>query len=96
MHGQGRDGGPEGAVVPGDDRLGRVHGRQRREVSSRSAACGGWWCWRAAATSSRGFGIPERTAKRTGGKTATIKIEVGGDMEKLTKEPTTDYIIVVR
>jgi uncharacterized iron-regulated protein len=44
----------------------------------------------------RGFGIPERLAKRTGGKTATIKIEVGGDMEKLTKEPTTDYIIIVR
>src|SRR5262249_40276781 len=44
----------------------------------------------------RGFGIPDRTAKRTGGKTATIKIEVGGDIEKLTKEPTTDYIIVVK
>ncbi len=44
----------------------------------------------------RGFGIPDRAAKRTGGKTATIKIEVGGDMEKLTKEPTTDYIIVVK
>jgi uncharacterized iron-regulated protein len=44
----------------------------------------------------RGFGIPDRMAKRTGGKTATIKIEVGGDLDKLTKEPTTDYIIVVR
>ena len=44
----------------------------------------------------RGFGIPDRMTKRTGGKTATIKIEVGGDLEKLTKEPTTDYLIVVR
>ena len=44
----------------------------------------------------RGFGIPDRLAKRTGGKTATIKIEVAGDMEKLKKEMTTDYVIVVR
>ncbi len=44
----------------------------------------------------RGFGIPDRMAKRTGGKTATIKIEVGGDLEKLSKEATTDYVIVVR
>ena len=44
----------------------------------------------------RGFGIPERTVKRTGGKAATIRIEVGGDVEKLAAEPTTDFILVVR
>jgi uncharacterized iron-regulated protein len=44
----------------------------------------------------RSFGIPERTVKRTGGKAATIHIEVGGDIEKWAMEPTTDYLIVVR
>jgi uncharacterized iron-regulated protein len=44
----------------------------------------------------RGFGIPDRAAKRTGGKTATIKIEVGSDIEKLSKEPTTDYVVIVK
>ncbi len=44
----------------------------------------------------RGFGIPERTVKRTGGKAATIGVEVGGDVEKLVAEPTTDFVIVVR
>jgi uncharacterized iron-regulated protein len=44
----------------------------------------------------RGFGIPERTVKRTGGKAATIGVEVGGDLKKLTAEPTTDFLIVVR
>ena len=44
----------------------------------------------------RGFGIPDRTVKRTGGKAATIRVAVGGDVEKLTKEETTDYVIVVR
>jgi uncharacterized iron-regulated protein len=44
----------------------------------------------------RGFGIPERTAKRTGGKAATIHVEVGGDLEKLSAEPTTDFLIIVR
>ena len=43
----------------------------------------------------RGFGIPERTVKRTGGKAATVRVEVGGDVEKLG-EATTDYVIVVR
>jgi uncharacterized iron-regulated protein len=44
----------------------------------------------------RGFGIPERAARRTGGKAATVRIEVGGDLEKLSRDMTTDYLIVVR
>ena len=44
----------------------------------------------------RGFGIPTRAAKRTGGKAATVRIEVGGDLEKLAAEPTTDYVVVVK
>jgi uncharacterized iron-regulated protein len=44
----------------------------------------------------RGFGIPARAAKRTGGKAVTVRIEVGGDPDKLLAEPTTDYLIVVR
>ena len=43
----------------------------------------------------RSFGIPDRAAKRTGGKAMTVRIEVGGEIEKLMKEPTTDYLIVV-
>ena len=44
----------------------------------------------------RGFGIPARAAKRTGGKAATVRIEVGGDVEKMAEEPTTDYVVVVK
>jgi len=44
----------------------------------------------------RGFGIPARAAKRTGGKAVTVRIEVGGDLEKMAAEPTTDYVVVVR
>jgi uncharacterized iron-regulated protein len=44
----------------------------------------------------RGFGIPNRTVKRTGGKAATVKIEVNGDLQKLAAEGAADFIIVVR
>ena len=44
----------------------------------------------------RGFGIPMRAARRTGGKAATVRIEVGGDLEKLAAEGTTDYVVVVK
>jgi uncharacterized iron-regulated protein len=44
----------------------------------------------------RGFGIPERTVKRTRGQAATVHIEVGGDIEKVAKEAETDFVIVVR
>jgi aminopeptidase N len=44
----------------------------------------------------RGFGIPLRAARRTGGKAATVRIEVGGDLDKLTADATTDYVVVVK
>jgi uncharacterized iron-regulated protein len=44
----------------------------------------------------RGFGIPMRAARRTGGKAATVRIEVGGDLDKLAAEGTTDYVVVVK
>jgi uncharacterized iron-regulated protein len=44
----------------------------------------------------RGFGIPMRAARRTGGKVATVRIEVGGDLDKLAAEATTDYVVVVK
>jgi uncharacterized iron-regulated protein len=43
-----------------------------------------------------GFGIPNRTVKRTGGKAATVKIELNGDLPKLAAEAAADFIIVVR
>jgi uncharacterized iron-regulated protein len=42
----------------------------------------------------RGFGIPHRAVKRTGGRAATVKITYG-DM-KMSGEPTTDYVLIVR
>ncbi len=44
----------------------------------------------------RGFGIPLRAARRTGGKAATITIVVGGDLDQLAAEPTADYVVVVK
>jgi uncharacterized iron-regulated protein len=44
----------------------------------------------------RRFGIPDRAAKRTGGKAATIHISVDGDVEKLAAEAPADFIIVVK
>jgi uncharacterized iron-regulated protein len=44
----------------------------------------------------RGFGIPMRAARRTGGKAVTVRIEVGGDLDKLAAEATTDYVVVVK
>jgi uncharacterized iron-regulated protein len=44
----------------------------------------------------RGFGIPERTAKQTGGQVATVHVEVGGEPAKAFAEPVADYIIVVK
>jgi uncharacterized iron-regulated protein len=43
-----------------------------------------------------GFGIPDRAARRTGGKVATVRVEVGGDIKKLKAEPLADFIIVVK
>jgi uncharacterized iron-regulated protein len=44
----------------------------------------------------RGFGIPNRAAKQTGGKVATVHVEVGGDPAKAFAEPLADYVIVVK
>jgi uncharacterized iron-regulated protein len=41
----------------------------------------------------RGFGIPMRTARRTGGKVLTVKIVVG---DAAPTEPVTDFVVVVR
>lgn len=41
-----------------------------------------------------GFGIPDRAARRTGGKAVTIRIEIGGDPEKALANPVTDYLVV--
>jgi uncharacterized iron-regulated protein len=43
----------------------------------------------------RGFGIPARAAKRTGGKAATIHIAVGGNAKKATAEPVADFMVLV-
>jgi uncharacterized iron-regulated protein len=43
-----------------------------------------------------GFGIPDRAARKANGKAVTVRIETGGDIEKLIREPTTDYLIVIR
>lgn len=44
----------------------------------------------------RGFGIPARAAKRTGGRAATVHIAVGGDVRALAADPPADFIVVVR
>jgi uncharacterized iron-regulated protein len=44
----------------------------------------------------RGFGIPDRAAKETGGKAATVHVAVGGDPAKEFAEAVADYIIVVK
>ncbi len=44
----------------------------------------------------RGFGIPMRAERRTGGKAATITIVAGGDLEKLAADPTADYVVATR
>jgi uncharacterized iron-regulated protein len=44
----------------------------------------------------RGFGIADRAAKRTGGKAVTVRVEVGGDLEKIKKDPAADYVVMVR
>ena len=45
----------------------------------------------------RGFGIPDRAAKRTGGKAATVGVAIGEEAaKKMIAEPLTDYIVVVK
>lgn len=44
----------------------------------------------------RGFGIPLRAAKRTGGKAATVHVEVSAEPKKAVAEPVADFIVVVQ
>jgi hypothetical protein len=44
----------------------------------------------------RGFGIPDRAAKRIKGKVATVRVEVGGDLAKLSAKPLADFVVVVK
>ncbi|MCH8048345.1 MAG: ChaN family lipoprotein [Planctomycetes bacterium] len=44
----------------------------------------------------RGFGIPRRTVKRTGGKVVTVSIVAGADVHKALAKPTTDFIIMLK
>jgi uncharacterized iron-regulated protein len=44
----------------------------------------------------RGFGIAARAAKRTGGKAVTVRVEVGGDLNKIKADPAADYVVIVK
>jgi aminopeptidase N len=44
----------------------------------------------------RGFGIPARAVKRTGGKVATLRVEVGGDLDKVLTDPAADFVLIVK
>lgn len=44
----------------------------------------------------RGFGIPARTVKRTGGRFAVVRVETGADLDKLTADPAADFIVIVQ
>lgn len=44
----------------------------------------------------RGFGIPARAARRTGGKALTVRILVGGDLAKVAADPAADFVVLVR
>lgn len=44
----------------------------------------------------RGFGIPARAVKRTGGKAITVSIVVGAKPETAVADPVTDFVLVVK
>jgi uncharacterized iron-regulated protein len=44
----------------------------------------------------RGFGIPDRAKKRTGGKVLTVRIVLGGDVGKVTADPAADFVVLVQ
>ncbi len=44
----------------------------------------------------RGFGIPQCTVKRTGGKAVTVKIELGRTREQTPDDGVADFMIYVR
>jgi uncharacterized iron-regulated protein len=43
----------------------------------------------------RNFGIPDRAGKR-GPKTVSVHVQVGGDLEKVKKDPPADFVLIVR
>ncbi|MFO0930332.1 MAG: ChaN family lipoprotein [Gemmataceae bacterium] len=44
----------------------------------------------------RGFGIPQRAAKRSGGKVLTVRIVHGGDVAKVSADPAADFVVFVQ
>jgi uncharacterized iron-regulated protein len=44
----------------------------------------------------RGFGIPDRAARQTGGQAATVHLSVGGDLAKLRTEAPADFVVIIR
>jgi uncharacterized iron-regulated protein len=44
----------------------------------------------------RGFGIPHRAARRTGGKVVTIHLRQGGEVDKVKADPPADFVLIVR
>ena len=44
----------------------------------------------------RGFGIPARAAKRTGGKALTVRILLGGDPAKVAADPAADFVLIAQ
>lgn len=44
----------------------------------------------------RGFGIPARMVKQTGGRFTVVRVESGGDLEKLSGDPAADFIVIVQ
>jgi uncharacterized iron-regulated protein len=44
----------------------------------------------------RGFGIPHRAARRTGGKAVNVHLRQGGDLDKVKADPPADFVLIVR
>jgi uncharacterized iron-regulated protein len=43
-----------------------------------------------------GFGIPQRSVQRTGGKATTVHLAPGGDAGKLFAAPPADFVVIIR
>jgi uncharacterized iron-regulated protein len=44
----------------------------------------------------RGFGIPDRAARRTGGKVVTVHLRQGGEVDRVKANPPADFVLIVR
>jgi uncharacterized iron-regulated protein len=44
----------------------------------------------------RGFGIPDRAARQTGGKAITVHLSVGGDLAKYKADAPADFVVIIR